>query len=278
MPAVDDPVTVTGIVGWTNFSWGFYLEPTSNVIRVGKAEDVAPATALTDDWGSIKNLMTGYTVIFDATSGTKPPVVATWRDMYDFTPVCYVEDTAKSCGIKVETNRLVYPSSIGEAYTYLKGKLKKDPATGERIISLLEAPVVSGIGNADPYYMLAKHVGGATTGYIGGITGGTGPANTGFVVKLSGKVSKSTGEFNSSEGFFSWYLNDGSVCTNDTNGTVQGIKILEQDGFPTEGTFVTVTGVVALRSYDPNPGASGDEVIIPVILVRNYMTDVVAYQ
>lgn len=164
--------------------------------------------------------------------------------------IIYVEDTARTSGIKVDMTGVATPVSEGNAVS-VTGAMSTD-ANGERFIAATQvsASTASPIG---PLGVTNKSVGGADDNYEAGppasgqrgVKNGVGVRNIGMLVRTTGEV-----------------LSGGSGYVIISDGSPEPLKV-DTAALPTApsvGSHISVTGVVSVET-------SGSE-LIPVLRAR----------
>jgi hypothetical protein len=268
MPAVGQTVVITGVLGSVDDPWGMDVavdryEYPYDCIKVARPTDIYPAEISINDWGQIRGLADGIQITYAGSA--ESPAVVTWVDWSTFGSKFYLEDVNRTCGIKTiggDTAQF-FAQGVNQALTNVVGKLGQDATTGERTLTLI-APAPYGEAFANPippYYVSNRQLGGKTIGAYTGVTAGVGPANVGLLMRTSGLVTQASGT--------TFYVSDGGYCVNDTAGAAAGIKLVSINGLPSQGQVVAVTGVL---STEKSPSGA----IIPVLLVRDFATDVQA--
>lgn len=208
-------------------------------------------------------------------------------------PYCWVQDDDRANGIRVRLDKLDWPTVYElerGARVRIRGVTNRrelqDNYAGELEIVALQAQAIS-TGNEDPVPLEVtnKTAGGAASGNQRGATGAAGAGNIGLIVKTTGKVLEVQDPI---AGFpFAYYfvIDDGSAVFNPLAPGQIGLMVYQPyDEYywrdpvanPFVGETVAVTGTSCLEVYDPTPivgttipDGSGDEVLVPIIRMRD---------
>ncbi len=174
----------------------------------------------------------------------------------------YIEEADRSCGIKVfysghyppvelqpgnlvsftgvmgtiNGERVIYATSEFDCDLYVSSKI---PPVGVNTASILGWPV-------DPNQPEGSRVSGLVP--------------VGVAVRLAGVVKYFWAD---EEGYFV-YVDDGWGKKDGSEFGVPGVRVYTAS-FPAIGDFLVVSGILGYKTFDPDPGAHGDEFPIPVI-------------
>lgn len=202
--------------------------------------------------------------------------------------MCWVQEDDRSNGMRVRLDLvpLGYLIERGDRLS-LKGTTDRrdlrDFIWGEAEIVAQQAARISS-GNDDPVPLdtTNRALACAPAGIQRGATNGSGANHVGLLMKTTGKVV-AQGTDNGFGYAYYFYIDDGSVLPDVAPSdpeTSFGLKVWHPDDYyyfadmPALDTMVAVTGVSSLEVYDPTPVAgmpdgSGDEILIPVLRLRD---------
>lgn len=203
--------------------------------------------------------------------------------------MCWVQEDDRSNGIRVRldaapTGYLIERGDRVRIMGTTDRRDLRDFIWGEAEIVAQEINIISR-GNDDPVPLdtTNKGLACAPAGIQRGATNGSGANHVGLLMKTTGKVV-AQGVDNGMGYAYYFYIDDGSGLPNPKPGdpnTSYGLKVWHPDDsyyfkqMPAIGTNVAITGVSCLEVYDPTPtllgypDGSGDEILVPVLRMRD---------
>lgn len=173
-------------------------------------------------------------------------VVTVGNDQVYDKSYAFIEDTDRSCGIRLSTTS-AHTLRVGDMVD-VSGILGTTSTKERQLTSVTVATNDVPYGTLIPALVTANALGGARlNNYTEGVTGGRGPNNVGSLVRICGKVTA----VDTSSRYF--YVDDG---TGYTNGIVAAKGVPVYYGkivgtlIPVVGQTVGVTGASTIRAYN----------------------------
>jgi len=200
---------------------------------------------------------------FAVTGIVYPPVpsVSSWKALPDGTPgelvstvsaafpdrdEFYVQDSWPGHISGVRVLAPAFGLEIGDRVR-VKGLMTR--SGGERCVAAFEVEKTGRDQAPSPLFTAQKALGGASSGYTPGVSGGSGANNTGLLMRSAGRVTRLGLD---EDGTFFIYLDDGSGLFDGNRWDARGVRVNLPPGgpLPSEGSAADVTGVSSVIQRD----------------------------